>query len=77
MRLPDDLILKDVTLKDQYFDLRRLSAYTALSVSTLRNQIKSNGLSCYQLRGKILVFKSEFDAWITQIRVYRSQEVNL
>jgi hypothetical protein len=80
-RMVNMLILPDsiakVSSEGSAFDLRGLSVYSALSVSTLRDQVKSNGLSCYQLRGKILVLRSEFDAWITKFRVYRSQEVNL
>ena len=76
MRLPDDLILKSVTLKDEYFDLRGLSAYTSLSVSTLRGHIKADGLPCYLLRGKILIRRTDFDVWISRFRVNRSQNLN-
>lgn len=63
-------------MRDQYFDLQGLSAYSAMSVSTLRDQIKSNGLPCYVLRGKILVKRSEFDAWMLEFRRSRSQDID-
>lgn len=76
MRLPDDLILKDMTLKDQYFDLQGLSAYSSLSVSTLRDHIKSDGMPCYLVKGKILVRQSEFDKWIIHYRVNSDVDIN-
>lgn len=76
MRLPDDLILKSVPLKDQYFDLRGLNAYAALSVSCLRNHIKASDLPCYVVGGKILVRKTELDAWLQRFRVNRTQDLD-
>ena len=76
MRLPDDLILKDNTLKDQYFDLQGLTLYSSQSVSWLRQQIKSGALPCYVVKGKILVRKSEFDTWLQRFRVNRSMDVD-
>lgn len=76
MRLPDDLVLKFTSLQDQYFDLRGLSVYSALSVSCIRGHIKSNGLPCYLLKGKTLVRKSEFDAWLQRFRVKKSQDLD-
>jgi len=76
LRLPDDLALKDSTLKDQYFDLRGLSAYSSLSVSTLRDHIKSDDMRCYLVKGKILVRKSDFDTWLQRFRVNRSMDVD-
>lgn len=75
MRIPDDLILKSGTLKDQYFDLKGLTKYSTLSVSTLRHHIKVSNLPCYRLGGKILIQKSEFDAWLKRYRVNRSQDL--
>ena len=75
MQLPDDLILKDVALKDQYFDLRGLSAYSSVSVSTLRDHIRDSGLPAYQLHGKILVKRSEFDGWLVRYRVNKSRDI--
>ena len=65
MILPDNIIEPaTISLKDQYFDLRGLSAYSALGVGTIRDYLKSGGLPCFKLRGKILIKRSEFDAWI-------------
>ena len=69
MRLPDDLILRDATLKDQYFDLQGLSEYSSVGVTTLRDYIREDGLPCFRVKGKILVRKSEFEKWIEHFRV--------
>jgi excisionase family DNA binding protein len=77
MIIPDNIVEeKAVILKDQYFDLRGLRAYSALSVSTLRDHIKWNGLPAYEVRGKILVRKSEFDAWVSRHRVKKSVDID-
>ena len=74
MQLPDDLILKGMELKDRYFDLKGLSTYSSLCVSTLRDHIKVNGLPHYQVKGKILIKKSEFDLWFSKFKVVRVQD---
>jgi excisionase family DNA binding protein len=75
MILQDD-IAEPTSLKDQYFDLRGLSVYSALGVGTLRNYLKSGGLPFFKLRGKILIKRSEFDAWLEGYRVNRKQDLN-
>lgn len=74
--LPDSIAEKGICLKDRYFDLRGLSTYSSLSVSTLRDHIRANGLPAYPVRGKILVKKSEFDQWIGKFRIRRDQDLN-
>ena len=69
MRLPDDLILKEAVLKDQYFDLQGLSEYSSIGVTTLRDYIRVDGLPCFRVKGKILVRKSEFDKWMENFRM--------
>jgi excisionase family DNA binding protein len=76
MQLPDDLILKTPGLRDQYFDLKGLAVYSSMSVSTLRDHIRVNGLPAYEVRGKILIKRSEFDAWISRYRMNRSQDLD-
>jgi excisionase family DNA binding protein len=61
---------------DQYLDLKGLSKYSGLSVRTLRDHIKTKGLPCFKVKGKILVRKSEFDDWMEQFRVRKSQDIN-
>jgi len=53
---------------DRYFDLKSLSEYSSLGVSTLRDYIRSEGLPHFR-KGKILVRQSEFDAWMESFRV--------
>lgn len=69
MRIPDDLALKDSSFKDQYFDLKGLSHYCSLSVSNLRGHIRNSKLPAYQVHGKILVRRSEFDSWLLRFRL--------
>ena len=76
MNIPDNIIEPAITLKDQYFDLRGLSAYCSLKVPTLRDHIRSGKLPCFKVKGKILVKQSEFDRWIEGYRDNRKQDLN-
>ena len=69
MQIPNSIIEPAVTLKDQYFDLRGLSAYSALAVGTLRDHIWSGGLPAFKVRGKVLIKQSEFDLWLEGFRI--------
>lgn len=55
---------------DPFLSLRALAAYSDLSVRKLRDLLDdpANPLPCYQVGGKILVRRSEFDAWIAMYR---------
>jgi hypothetical protein len=55
---------------DPYLSLRGLSSYSGLSVRTLRVYLDDpcNPLPCYRPGGKVLVRRSEFDAWIARFR---------
>ena len=68
MILPDNMVTT-VGLKDQYFDLEGLSAYSALKVPTLREYIKERKLPAFKVKGKLLIRKSEFDSWLEKFRV--------
>lgn len=62
---------------DVIFDLKGLSGYCpALKVPTLRDYIKSGELPCFKVKGKILIRKSEFDAWLEGYRINRKQDIN-
>jgi len=76
LKLPDSIVETPVILKDQFFDLRGLAAYASLSVSSLRNLIKSDRLPCFRLRGKLLVKRSEFDHWMSRYRLRSQRDVN-
>jgi len=75
LMIPDDMTETVTALKDQFFDLRGLSAYSALAVSTLRDHIKSGSLPCFKVKGKILVKKSEFDVWLEGFRLNKKQDL--
>ena len=53
----------------QYLDLKKLSIYCSLGVSTLREYLKRGTLPHYILPGKIIVKKSEFDSWMEEFKV--------
>src|SRR5437870_10905794 len=58
------------TSLDPFLDLRALAMYSSLSVRKLRDLLEDpeRPLPCYQVGGKILVRRSEFDAWISAYR---------
>jgi len=76
MIIPDNIAGPPISLNDQYFDLKGLSAYSAFGVATLRDYIRSNALPCFKVKGKILVKQSEFDRWLERYRVNKSQDLN-
>jgi hypothetical protein len=55
---------------DQYLDLRRLSLYSGIGIRTLRSHLVRcvNPLPCYRVGGKIVVKRSEYDAWMLAFR---------
>lgn len=61
-------------LDDGYLSLKTLAAYTGLSVRTLRSHFRhpTYPLPCYRIGGRVLVRRSDFDAWAGQFRVVRS-----
>jgi hypothetical protein len=55
---------------DPYLSLTGLAGYSGLSVRKLRTHLAhvAHPLPCYRVGGKILVRRSEFDAWIATYR---------
>lgn len=54
---------------DPFLPLRAVAAYAGLSVRTLRQYLElppDQALPCYRVGGKILIRRSEFDAWIAR-----------
>jgi excisionase family DNA binding protein len=74
--LPDNIVEPAISLKDQYYDLKGLAAYSALKVPTLRDYIKSGDLPCFKVKGKILIKRSEFDTWLENYRVNKKKDIN-
>ena len=59
------------TTLDPLLSLKALTAYSSIAPRTLRQYLElapEDALPCYRLPGKILVRRSEFDAWIAQYR---------
>jgi len=65
-----------ISLRDGYFDLRGLAAYSTLGVSTLRDYIRRGKLPAFKVRGKVLVRKSEFDLWIQDYRMNKKKDID-
>src|SRR5262249_48748605 len=55
---------------DPFLSLRSLASYSGLSVRKLRDYLDdpAHRLPCYRVGGKILVRRSEFDAWMAAYR---------
>jgi excisionase family DNA binding protein len=55
---------------DGYYSLKRLTSYSGMSLRTLRTYLKDGAhpLPHFKVGGKILVKRSDFDAWITAFR---------
>ena len=66
------------TLLDPYMSLKALARYSDLSVRTLREHLADHTrpLPCYRVGGKILVRRSEFDAWIAGYRTVGRADVD-
>jgi hypothetical protein len=67
--VPERVVI--TTELDPFLPLRALAAYAGLSVRTLRQYLDlppDQALPCYRVGGKILVRRSQFDAWIAQYR---------
>jgi len=75
MQIPDEIADRAITLKDQYFDLRGLSAYSSLKVATLRDHIRA-GMPAFKVKGKILIRMSEFNDWVERYRINKEQDLN-
>jgi excisionase family DNA binding protein len=62
---------------DPFLSLRALASYSSLSVRKLRDLLDDAGhpLPAYQVGGKILVRRSEFDAWMAAHRRRRDVDV--
>jgi hypothetical protein len=59
------------TTLDPLLSLKALAAYSSIAPRTLRQYLElapEDALPCYRLPGKILVKRSEFDAWIARYR---------
>ena len=63
---------------DEYFPLKALACYSGMSVFTLRKYLfhPVHPLSHYRWPGKIVVRRSEFDAWLQNFRVDEPSHVD-
>ena len=63
---------------DPFLSLRALATYSGLGVRTLRGYLTDPGhpLPHYRIGGKIVVRRSEYDAWAAQFKAFRNQSVD-
>lgn len=72
-------LLDDIT---GYFDLKGLSVYSSLGVSTLRFLIRERNLPVFKIpgksgnTGKILVKRSQFDLWLKRYQSDKQLKVD-
>jgi len=73
--IADRLIVS--TMLDPFMPLRALASYAGLSVRKLRELLDdpTHPLPAYQVGGKILVRRSEFDGWMASRRRQRDTDV--
>lgn len=57
--------------EDKYFDIKRLSEYSSLSIRTLRDYLadETDPIPSYCIKRKIFIKRSEFDIWMEKHRV--------
>jgi excisionase family DNA binding protein len=65
-------------VSDGYLSVKALAAYSGLSVRTLRGYLVHSSMSLphYRVGGKILVRRSEFDAWMVKFKVNEPSRVD-
>jgi excisionase family DNA binding protein len=63
-------------IPDIIYDLKGLSGYCSLKIPTLRDYLKKGEIPHYKLKGKILIRKSEFDAWLELYRVRKKRRLD-
>jgi Helix-turn-helix domain len=68
-----------VGVEPGYLPLKALAAYSGLCVRTLRSHLadRTRPLPHFRIGGKILVRRSDFDAWMGQFRATPSSTVGL
>ena len=66
------------TQVDPFLSLKALAGYSSISCRKLRDFLEQpqHPLPCYRVCGKILVRRSEFDAWITTYRHQGRRDVD-
>jgi hypothetical protein len=67
----EPMLMRGAAEEGRYFDLKALAAYASLSVRSLRSYVADpiDPLPSFRVRKKILVKKSDFDAWLKKHRV--------
>lgn len=67
------------TAMDGYLPLKALAQYSGLSVRTLRTYLMSpsHPLPYFRIGGKIVVKRSEYDAWVDRFRVVATNTVDV
>jgi excisionase family DNA binding protein len=66
-------------IEREWFSLRELTEYAAVSDRSLRQWLhrSSDALPAVRVNGKILIRRSEFDAWLDRHRIQPGDEVDV
>jgi hypothetical protein len=66
-----------VPVEDAYLSLKQVSAYGGLSVRTLRGYLTHavHPLPHFRIGGRVLVRRSDYDAWAARFRVVPAERV--
>ncbi len=66
------------TQLDPFLSLKALATYSGLSVRKLRDLLSdpAHPLPCYRIGGKIVVRRSEYDAWLMSYRQVGQADVD-
>jgi hypothetical protein len=69
--------VKAATLEPAYLSLRDLATYSGLSVRSLRVHLKhpTAPLPHHRIGGKVLVRRTDYDAWASRFRVDRAPDM--
>ena len=68
-----------LTIDREWFSVRQLTAYAAVSERTVRDWLHrtTDALPAVRVDGKILVKRSQFDAWLERHRIRPEEPVDV
>jgi hypothetical protein len=56
-------------IQPEFFDLKTFALFSGIPVATARDYIKKEALPCFKVRGKVLIKRTEFEAWLENYRL--------
>ncbi len=79
VRMPDAQKNARLRVDREWFGIRELTQYAAVSERTLREWMhrETDALPAVRVDGKILVRRSQFDSWLERHRITQTKRVDL